>query len=123
MNAIEEATIEVAEYMGGPYIGDACDAINGCYIPMDYCKKDYVCGYCKPISTHYLFLDALVPVWNKLELVPMFKQGRLSKSYWCKLESIHPFAMNTKGFCSNENHETMAEAGLLATAIAIRSLK
>jgi hypothetical protein len=65
-------------------------------------------------------LDALVPVWEKLEYVPLFKQARLSKTYWCKVESID---IGKPTFCSPEGIVTIQEAAAIATAKAIQELK
>lgn len=69
----QEANEIIAEFMGGPYIGDSCvdDEMyySGLGISYEgrYCKGDFVCPKCKNIPKHYLSLDALVPVLEKLK--------------------------------------------------------
>lgn len=117
----QDANRTIAEYMGGPYIGDACTGHDSANIPMDYCKKDYVCSYCFPIDSHYSSLDNLVPVWEKLNLPKIIELDIRDHNY------AKGFGFRTYADLSysiyEDSSESIQEAACIATAKAIKELK
>jgi len=106
MNA-ETANKIIAEYMGGPYKGDSM-----------YCSLDgetIIPDIEDQIKEHYLSLDTLVPVWEKLQLSPIME---MTSKYWevCFWYSDLSYNHETSG-------ETLQQAAAIATAKMIKELK
>lgn len=111
-----EANGTIASYMGGPYMGDGCFGMSSARPPMDHCKLDYVCSHCEFIEKHYLSLDALVPVWDKLQLdFDFMLRGSFVKNN---------FKIYGKGQAwAHQLTDTIQEAAAIATAKAILELE
>jgi hypothetical protein len=102
---VEEANRIVAEFMGGPYEGDSayCDDDSDDLIPEIEEK----------IKNHYVSLDALVPVWEKL-----------SSSIQIYHSPLNDYSVRTPfGQELSDKHETIQQAACIATAKAIKELE
>jgi len=116
----------ISEYMGGPYIGDACqDDIYG----VAQCTEKFICEACDPILEHYLSLDALVPVWHKAKLCLQYisKEGeRLEDldNYYIPINGKYRAWVTEIGYYENywSDKDTIQEAAAHATAKAILAL-
>lgn len=114
----QEANRTIAEYMGGPYIGDACIDSVGINDGKSYCTTSEICERCEEIESYYLSLDRLVPVWEKLDfmVVELFARGykdNKGAQITCLPSHLRHYDLEGK---------TIQEAACIATAKAIESL-
>jgi len=108
MNA-ESANKIIAEYMGGPYEGDSM-----------YCSFDgeaIIPDIEDQIKEHYLSLDALVPVWEKLNKTK--KSGYLEITQ----STISGWQVAFRGTYIASLGDSLPEAAAIATAKMIKELK
>jgi hypothetical protein len=111
---IEEATKIIAEFMGGPYIGDGCQNANPMFSGSgEFCAEKYVCIYCRNIPKHYLSLDNLIPVWEKLGCLGITADLVVTGSEEKTLSVYTPSQNGGRG-------STIQVAAAIATAIAIQ---
>ena len=107
-----EANKVISNYMGGPYIGDACqDDIYG----VAQCTEKFICEACDPILEHYLSLDALVPVWEKAVL-------EIHNTNWHNQKEWHVVLFKRGHRFDWSRAKTIQEAAAHATAKAILEL-
>ena len=112
----EEESSFIASYMGGPYIGDACMGHDSANIPLDYCKKEYVCCYCKHIPKFYLSFDNLALVWEKL--------GVTDARFGCQYSPrCNVYLLTIKGRQVRGEGSTVQEAARSATVNAIKEVE
>ena len=104
----ETANKIIAEYMGGPYKGDSM-----------YCSLDgetIIPDIEDQIKEHYLSLDALVPVWEKLS-----NRNTLSMVTGDDIRVY--YSPQITNYRQIVQAETIQQAAAIATAKAIQELK
>lgn len=117
VKSIEEVNKGIAEFMGGPYIGDACSDSFGVNDGLSTCTTTEVCLRCEGIPTHYLSLDSLVQVWERLGSDYGVNFWKDVDRYDCRLDHIKKV-----GYVISKRANTPQEAAARATLKAIEAI-